>query len=190
MIYHWSRLACTTGSSSSGLSISVPEDPDSWVQPSPSASFSLDPWTATYLVCHSLLHVPMQSSSKGPDLDRASVGSFDTPSTDGDSFMMRYPGCRFRSSGATTAATARTGSGLPHPATVGQLPIPVHDRRGNESSATWTSSSGDLAGLSDTDDIEERSEFIQEYNRLAGKVCRLPSVVPNIGDVLIVFLLP
>ncbi|KAK3995612.1 hypothetical protein QBC44DRAFT_305194 [Cladorrhinum sp. PSN332] len=185
MGYHWGRLACTAGSSSSGLTMSVPDDPDSRDQPSPSASFSLDPWTATYLVCQSLMHAhgkqlvpgdyqqpsagaPMQSSSNVPDVDGTSAGSFDTPSTGGGSFAMRYPGRPFRTSEAA-AATVGTGSGLPHPATVGQLPIPGHDRRGNESSATWTSSSGDLAGSSDTDDIQERSEFIQEYNRLARK---------------------
>lgn len=48
--------------------------------------------------------------------------------------------------------------------------------RGNRSSATWTSSSDggggggcDLANLSDTDDVQDRSGFVAEYNRLAGK---------------------
>lgn len=47
-----------------------------------------------------------------------------------------------------------------------------HDRRGNRSSATWTTSSGDMGLFSDTDEIDERSQFVQEYNRLAKKVGR------------------
>ncbi|KAK1965941.1 hypothetical protein LY78DRAFT_75351 [Colletotrichum sublineola] len=45
-------------------------------------------------------------------------------------------------------------------------------RRGRvlPSSATWTSSMGDLAMLSDTDEVQDRRKFIQEYNRLAKKV--------------------
>lgn len=56
-----------------------------------------------------------------------------------------------------------------HSVTVGQLPVPGLDRKTNRSSATWTSSSGDVAGHSDTDDVEDRPEFVQEYNRLARK---------------------
>lgn len=41
-------------------------------------------------------------------------------------------------------------------------------RRQMHSSNTWTSSSADV--LSDQDDIEDRTPFIQEYNRLARKV--------------------
>lgn len=172
--------------------MSVPGDPDSWNQASSSA-FSLDPWSTTYLVCQSfIIHsgkptvrvinsvaaltgdyymssaARMQPSYSIPDMDGASMGSFDTPSLGGGSFAMRYPGRPFRNSEATPRD--RVGDGLPQPATIGQLPIPGKDRRGNESSATWTSSSGDLAGLSDTDDIQERDPFVQEYNRLARKV--------------------
>ena len=59
---------------------------------------------------------------------------------------------------------------IPYSATVGQLPIPGTNRRAERSSATWTSSSGDLVNLSDTDDIQDRPEFVHEYNRLARKV--------------------
>ena len=45
-----------------------------------------------------------------------------------------------------------------------------HDRRVTTSSATWTSSSGDLADVSDADDVEDRNEFVEAYNRIAGKV--------------------
>ncbi|KAK4460197.1 hypothetical protein QBC42DRAFT_272843 [Cladorrhinum samala] len=173
--------------------MSVPGDPDAWNQPSSSSAFSLDPWSATYLVCQSLIlssgkptarvintvaaltgnyHMssaaPMQPPYSIPDVDGASVGSCGTPSPGGGSFAIRYPGRPFRNSEATP--TDRVRNGLPQPATVGQLPIPGKDRRGNASSATWTSSSGDLAGLSDTDDIQERDQFVQEYNRLARKV--------------------
>jgi len=44
-----------------------------------------------------------------------------------------------------------------------------------QSSATWTCSSGDPVTLSDTDDIQDRPEFVQEYNRLASKVRALSS---------------
>jgi len=44
-------------------------------------------------------------------------------------------------------------------------------RREVRSSNTWTSSSGDV--LSDQDEVEDRSVFVEEYNRLARKVCRL-----------------
>ncbi|PSS00776.1 Rho GTPase activation protein [Coniella lustricola] len=40
---------------------------------------------------------------------------------------------------------------------------------GVRSSATWASTSGDLGGMSDTDEIHDREEFVVEYNRLAQK---------------------
>ncbi|KAK4104710.1 hypothetical protein N658DRAFT_564491 [Parathielavia hyrcaniae] len=58
---------------------------------------------------------------------------------------------------------------LPHPTTVGHLAVSGHDRRGITSSATWTSSSGDWADSSDIDDVADRTQFIDEYNRVAGK---------------------
>jgi hypothetical protein len=48
--------------------------------------------------------------------------------------------------------------------------ISERGRQAHRSSDTWTSSSGDLGILSDTDDIDDRADFIQEYNRLAQKV--------------------
>jgi len=47
----------------------------------------------------------------------------------------------------------------------------LQSRRAFRSSNTWTSSSAGL--FSDQDDIEDRTYFLQEYNRLAGKVCRV-----------------
>lgn len=41
-------------------------------------------------------------------------------------------------------------------------------RRAVRTSNTWTSSSGDV--LSDLDDVDDRTVFVQEYNRLARKV--------------------
>lgn len=38
------------------------------------------------------------------------------------------------------------------------------------SSRTWTTSSGDLGFLSDADEVEDRTIFAQEYNRLAKNV--------------------
>lgn len=40
------------------------------------------------------------------------------------------------------------------------------------SSATWTSDSGDMGVLSDTDEVADRAQFVEEYNRLANKACR------------------
>lgn len=45
-----------------------------------------------------------------------------------------------------------------------------HKSRALPSSITWTSSSGDLDMFSDTDEIQDRRDFVQEYNRLAKKV--------------------
>jgi len=53
-----------------------------------------------------------------------------------------------------------------------------YDRRAYRSSATWTSSSGDLGLLSDTDEIDDRQDFVDEYNRLARKVLPATRLVP------------
>jgi hypothetical protein len=54
--------------------------------------------------------------------------------------------------------------------------LPASDRRrGNDSSATWTTSSGDMGIFSETDEVEDRSPFVDEYNRLAKKVRFLPA---------------
>ncbi|KAF9874854.1 hypothetical protein CkaCkLH20_07548 [Colletotrichum karsti] len=53
------------------------------------------------------------------------------------------------------------------------LPVLSHEdgRRGRtlRSSATWTSSTADLALIPDKDEIQDRRKFVQEYNRLAKK---------------------
>lgn len=46
-------------------------------------------------------------------------------------------------------------------------PLEGRTRRGFGTSNTWTSSSGDM--VSEQDEIDDRSVFIQEYNRLAKK---------------------
>ena len=52
----------------------------------------------------------------------------------------------------------------------GRLSVPVKKTSsGLQSSATWTSNSGDL--ISDNDEIVNRDHFVEEYNRLAKKVC-------------------
>ncbi|RYP82400.1 hypothetical protein DL770_005581 [Monosporascus sp. CRB-9-2] len=43
------------------------------------------------------------------------------------------------------------------------------DPSGDNSSVTWTSSSGDFGLLSEADDVEGRDEFVDEYNRTAKK---------------------
>lgn len=53
---------------------------------------------------------------------------------------------------------------------------------GAQSSATWTSTSGDL--VSDTDEIDGRGAFVEEYNRLARKVCPLAPLSTSIFRVL------
>jgi hypothetical protein len=66
-----------------------------------------------------------------------------------------------------------TWTRLPPATTLNYLAVPGHDTRANATSATsatWTSSSGDLADLSEADDVEVRDDFVQEYNRVAKKV--------------------
>lgn len=41
----------------------------------------------------------------------------------------------------------------------------------HRSSITWSESSGDLGAHSDVDEVEDRSDFVNEYNKLAKKVC-------------------
>lgn len=59
----------------------------------------------------------------------------------------------------TTQAVPATSRSL------GTLDVPV-TRRSN----TWTSSSGDIGLLSGGDEVEDRQEFVGEYNRLAKRV--------------------
>jgi hypothetical protein len=94
-------------------------------------------------------------------MDAASAHSVDTPSTRWDASSVPKQSPRH---------TEPTWARLPLPAAAGHLAVPTHERRANASSATWTSSSGDLVDLSDTDDLEIRDEFVQEYNRVARKV--------------------
>ncbi|KAL8338082.1 hypothetical protein RB601_006604 [Gaeumannomyces tritici] len=54
-------------------------------------------------------------------------------------------------------------------------------RRRERSSNTWTSSSADMALLSDTDDVDDRTCFFEEYNRLASKYGIRP-LVPEVFD--------
>ena len=50
-------------------------------------------------------------------------------------------------------------------------------RRMVQSSNTWTTSSGEA--LSELDDVDDRTLFVNEYNRLATKVCGYPPRVPS-----------
>ncbi|KAJ4306497.1 hypothetical protein N0V88_001300 [Collariella sp. IMI 366227] len=97
-------------------------------------------------------------------MDALSTRSFDSPSTGwGPSSHRARP---FRNSEPNPTPWAR----LSQSATVGQLVVPGIETRVISSSATWTSSSGDLADLSETDDVQHRDEFVLEYNRVARKV--------------------
>lgn len=93
-------------------------------------------------------------------MDVAFAHSIDTPSTGWDASSVPKQPPRH----------AEPWARLPLPTAAGHLAVPTHERRANASSATWTSSSGDLVDLSDTDDLEVRDEFVQEYNRVARKV--------------------
>ena len=55
-------------------------------------------------------------------------------------------------------------------AAVDYLAGPETNRR-HDSSATWTTSSGDRGNFSDPDETEDRVHFVDEYNRLAKEVC-------------------
>lgn len=54
-------------------------------------------------------------------------------------------------------------------AAVDYLAAPDTNRR-NDSSANWTTSSGDVGVSSDSEKREDRAHFVDEYNRLAKKV--------------------
>lgn len=94
-------------------------------------------------------------------MDAASAHSVNTPSAGWDAFPVpKQP----------PHHAEPTWARLSLPTAAGQFAVPIHERRANPSSATWTSSSGDFADLSDADDLEIRDEFVQEYNRVAKKV--------------------
>ena len=109
------------------------------------------------------------------EMDGASQTPLWTPSSNNSAFT-HHPQLYRAYSGRFSPADDFTPSvpprGIPHSATANQLPLPppLGFTRANKSSATWTSSSGDLAGLSDSDEIQDRPEFVYEYNRLARKV--------------------
>ncbi|KAH6640852.1 hypothetical protein F5144DRAFT_484371 [Chaetomium tenue] len=98
-------------------------------------------------------------------MDAASAHSVDKPSTGWDTFSVQKQ---------PPHHAEPTWARLPLPTAAGQFVVPTHERRANPSSATWTSSSGDLANLSDADDLEIRDEFVQEYNRVARKPGQSP----------------
>ncbi|KAK4042933.1 hypothetical protein C8A01DRAFT_13519 [Parachaetomium inaequale] len=98
-------------------------------------------------------------------MDAASTHSLGTPSTAWGAFSHSERPPRH-----SDPAWAR----LPLPATVGHLAVPAHETQANATSGTWTSFSGDLADLSDADDVEVRDEFVQEYNRVARKPGQQP----------------
>ena len=109
------------------------------------------------------------------EMDGASQTPLRTPSSNNSAFTHHpqlHRACYGRFSPADDFTPSIPPRGIPHSATASQLPLPppLGFTRANKSSATWTSSSGDLAGLSDSDEIQDRPEFVYEYNRLARKV--------------------
>lgn len=98
------------------------------------------------------------------ETDRASVASVGTPSTPKSLLPRRVP------KRGQTDERSSTWRGIPQSATAGQLPDPVAYRRASRSSETWTSSSGDVGGYPDADELQDRGDFVREYNRLAAKV--------------------
>lgn len=99
------------------------------------------------------------------ETDRASVPSVGTPSTPKSHLPRRIP-----NKGQTDGASSTWHAGIPQSATAGQLPDSVAYRCADRSSATWTTLSGDVGGWSDADELQDRGDFVREYNRLASKV--------------------
>lgn len=72
-------------------------------------------------------------------------------------------------------STPAAGSDIHLLATAHRPPTTEPSRGESSSSGTWTATSGELGFLSDADKVDERSQFVQEYNRLAKRVGLLPS---------------
>lgn len=109
---------------------------------------------------------PSRSSALVKDPDSVTIASR-MASTDPTSLLLP----------SMTASPSRASltAGQPLIPTSNTAPTLAASRDGRRSralpsSATWTSSSGDLAMFSDTDEIEDRTRFVLEYNRLAKKV--------------------
>lgn len=68
------------------------------------------------------------------------------------------------------AATNRSAANLSFPRSATVHNLNTLGRRQMRSSKTWTTSSGEQGLMSDTDELEDRALFVQEYNRLARKV--------------------
>lgn len=113
----------------------------------------------------------MQSSYR-PSLDEAYLHPFPPSSNTRSPVYPRQVQQKMR---PTRDFQDPAGGDIHLSATAHRLPDTGPASGGNSSSATWTASSGELGFLSDTDAVEERSQFVQEYNRLATKVGRLSS---------------
>jgi len=112
----------------------------------------------------------MQTQHHHDEMDGTPMmAAFGTPLSDRGHFGFRNSARPSRGTDPM-AGPGRGWRGFQSSTTASQLPVPTSERRAAKSSATWTSSSGDLAGLSDTDDIQNRNHFVDEYNRLAKKV--------------------
>ena len=71
---------------------------------------------------------------------------------------------------APRAVTAGSATSLVLPQSATMQNLTAHGPGQKWSSRTWTTSSGGLGMVSDTDELDNRALFVQEYNRLAKKV--------------------
>lgn len=83
-------------------------------------------------------------------------------------------------SGSTLAASLNGAPAVQHSQNDGNHTDQAHG--GMHSSCTWTSTSGDLGLLNDADEVEDRSVFVLEYNRLAKKVLVLRLVLGLVSN--------
>lgn len=113
--------------------------------------------------------VNMQTFSQRSSLDESSLSQFlrPRPSKRNKIYEPRRVPRRMRS---TQYFSSAAGSGIHSSTTVHQLPTSEISQGGPGSSGTWTVSSGEPGLWSATDEVEDRFQFVQEYNRLAEKV--------------------
>lgn len=98
------------------------------------------------------------------------------PSSNAGQTTSMRPTRRIPQPGAS-ASRSSTSLAFPHSATIHNLTglgAQMH------SSCTWTTSSGDLGVMSDTDELHDGTAYVQEYNRVASKV-RFPKIGTGAG---------
>lgn len=133
---------------------------------------TLCPSTFTYLTHHfncptmqSYHHDPSLSSATSRDLETGTLASQNPSTVPTSTLPPRLPMMSFVEHSNRNPQTLANSNTLP-----AMFNRDDRKSRALPSSATWTSSSGDLAIVSDTDEIQDRQIFVREYNRLAKKV--------------------